>query len=187
MFATQVNYWNLQETKRHNIVSEAIEGHKAESARISANAAVEANRIGWYNAETNRINAYVNVQNAATNLMNAETNKFNAETQRYTALVNADIGYQQLDLNRINTANQTKVANAQVANYLSQANLNNIDARTRNDYNNLQNEQLYWQGNVTHAQVYKTYVDTAVSATQGVKNISDTLFSPFRAISGLID
>lgn len=64
----------VDETQRHNLVTEQV--------------AQEQNKIAWHQAESARINASASMMNAGSNRMNAETNRFNAETNRLNYYVN---------------------------------------------------------------------------------------------------
>lgn len=128
MLATQVQYWTLKETERHNLKTEDL-GYKTlnetirhnivgETETQRHNVAVEdetkrhnlAQESYWSNdlLEKQRHNIvseeidtgmlYTKQMDAATNRMNAQTNAFNASTNRFQAVANYNLG---LDANRI--------------------------------------------------------------------------------------
>lgn len=72
MTANQVAYWQLQEAKRHNIVSEGqIDTQNA------------AQRTRWEKQST------ADLRNSASNIRNANANEANAETNRRNSGINA--------------------------------------------------------------------------------------------------
>lgn len=127
MLQSQVNYWNLQETKRHNQVMEDIERRRTEFQGLTANASVmqaetgrmlvpiEAEKahasttqaeaakenvlVNWQNAYTNARNARTNEINASTNAYNAETNRINASTAIFNAETNRMMTESNMSLN----------------------------------------------------------------------------------------
>lgn len=109
MLQSQVNYWTLQENKRHNKVMEEIEREKtgyqgisayasqmqAETGRMlvpveqqKANATTMQAEAAKENVQVNWANAYTNSRNADTNARNADINAYNAETSRFNANIN---------------------------------------------------------------------------------------------------
>lgn len=116
MLQSQINYWNLQEQKRHNLLTEQAANEQAAASMISASASRTQAEIAkelvpfekmkaqasksqadasllqadaaLQNAETNRGNLVVNQRNAATNERNAETNRYNADINAYNAAIN---------------------------------------------------------------------------------------------------
>lgn len=127
MLQSQVNYWNLQETKRHNLAMEQVENRKADyqgmsssasvmqaetsrmlvpmeatkaqASMMQAEAAKENVNVNWANAFTNARNADINKMNADTNRINAGTNLFKAETERMSALSQIELNESQKDVN----------------------------------------------------------------------------------------
>lgn len=92
MLAVQVQYQAVQESIRHDLVTEDIGWNTAGSQRIMANANVMNAKANMKNAKTNAVNAVTNKYNAATNRMNAYTNRrmaSAAENQAAASLQNA--------------------------------------------------------------------------------------------------
>jgi hypothetical protein len=141
MLQVQVDYWKLQESKRHNLAEEAI--------------AREQNRIGWSNASANLYSASANLQNAATNVSNAESNRITALANKKNAdtnVRNAEINQQNADTNRINAS----------------ANLQNAESNRMNAETNradLANKQLQAQASWKQAQ---TSASLATYQTSGL-------------------
>lgn len=130
MLAVQVQYWDLQERKRHNVVSEKqnarnlqiaegeLEVHRGQLAEsVRSHQAQE--QIGWANLEENKRHnvsvEYTNLMNADTNRMNAETNRmyvpiqwFNAETSRMSAESQVAYNSQMADINQQNADTRYK-------------------------------------------------------------------------------
>jgi hypothetical protein len=130
----------LQETERHNKESEGVAREQlligwfdANSGRMNA----ETNRLNYgvnaknaesnaMNAETNRLNYYVNKQNADTNAYNASTNRMNAETNR----MNAQTMQYSARTDRMNAL--TNQRNAATNEYNAQSNRIQANAAARN-------------------------------------------------------
>lgn len=136
---------NLAETKRSNLVNEAIKS--------------EGNRIASDNAFSNRLNAYANLQNADSNSMNAQTNAFSANELLRSNLANEALQTQRNEeQHRANVASEnnqklgilTSYSNRSQTNAIGQGNLevNRYEAATRRQQadetkrNNLMNQQL---------------------------------------------
>lgn len=95
MTQNQIAWFVANENRRHNLVGETIDQHKADSQRISARAATSqagaAHRqagaaesqasAAHRQAGAAEINSLANAKNADTNRLNADTNWFNAQTQ----------------------------------------------------------------------------------------------------------
>lgn len=128
MLQTQVNYWNLQENKRHNYASEEAAMKQAEASMQQAQAAIEQTKIGWANAQSNALNA-------ATNARNADTNLFNAQ-------VNQSLGLANLEVAR---------GNLQVANKLADSNILLNTANT-----GLTNQKTKTEGQITMQENIRT-------------------------------
>lgn len=127
MLQSQVNYWNLQETKRHNLAMEDVENRKADyqgmsssanvmqaetsrmlvpleaikaqASMMQAEASKENVQVNWANAFTNARNADINQYNADTNRINAGVNLFKAETERMSAESQIQLNASQMDVN----------------------------------------------------------------------------------------
>lgn len=74
-----------QETRRHNVATEAAQSRQATAAERQAEAALRNSTANLFNADTNRRNADVNERNATVNERNATTNERNAHTSRKVA------------------------------------------------------------------------------------------------------
>lgn len=111
MLTTQVQYWTLMETKRHNLQSEDLGNrtlqenirhntvtenetnrHNVATENYYTNSLLETVRHnlvtegqGQSKIEIDRMNAFTNQRNAATNEMNAATNRMAVGVQSYDA------------------------------------------------------------------------------------------------------
>lgn len=113
MLAVQVQYWTLQETKRHDVATEAETAkHNRVQEDIGYRNLFEVVRhdvaqedywnrsleeTGRHNRMMERIdysNVLVGQQNADTNRMNAQTNAYNAATNRLQVEYNYSLGSQ---------------------------------------------------------------------------------------------
>lgn len=143
MLAVQVQYWDLQERKRHNVVTERqgdrnlniLEAGQKETARHN----LVSEELGWANLdETKRHNIVVEGISRDTyyvNAMNADTNRFNAETNRMNAATNAamvPIAQQNADTNRLNVEN-TQWYNTHVI-PIQQQQADTQEMKVRNDF-----------------------------------------------------
>lgn len=91
MLATQVSYWNLQETKRHNIATETqAKGELAETQRHNRRA---EELQGWSIGETSRHNQVMESQ-AWANLSELQRHNRQGEMQAYWNYL-SDLGYKQ--------------------------------------------------------------------------------------------
>lgn len=91
MLATQVSYWNLQETKRHNIATEAqAKGELAEAQRHNRRA---EELQGWSIGETSRHNQAME-QQAWANLSELQRHNKQGEMQSYWNYL-SDLGFKQ--------------------------------------------------------------------------------------------
>ena len=114
MLAVQVQYQGVQETIRHDLVTESIGWNEAESQRMQA--------------EASTINANANVMNAKTNYLNYKVNKYNAKSNRITVLANkrnAQSNAENAISNRISAYASQTAAGAAVLN--ARANQENAD------------------------------------------------------------
>lgn len=113
MLQAQVNYWNLMESKRHNIETEKITWFaNYETQRHN----VQTENLGWATlAETERHNkvseqqGWESIDVARTN---AQTNIFNAHTQRYAQQEQARHNLVTEDVSWFNAYSQRISANA---------------------------------------------------------------------------
>lgn len=149
MLQTQVNYWNLVENKRHNIASEESAAKQAEASLRQAAAAEEQTRIGW--------------QNAATNLMNAQTNAKNADTNLFNAQVNAELGRGNLQV-----AQQLAGSTIQ----LNDANISNINQRTKTEKQKTYQESVY--SDMYPSLLVKQYENTSSQANLNNQRIVES-------------
>lgn len=98
MIDTQVEYWKLQESGRHNLVTER-------QGEINARANERTSFANLQNAASNTRNASTNERNADINLMNAYTNQQNAYSnarQAGAAEVQAKAAWENAKTNRAN-------------------------------------------------------------------------------------
>lgn len=114
MLAVQVQFQGVQETIRHDMVTESIGWNEAQSQRMQA--------------EASTVNAAANTMNAKTNYLNYKVNKINAVSNRITALANrrnAESNAENAISNRIAAYASQVSAGASVTN----ANANMINAQ----------------------------------------------------------
>lgn len=104
MLQTQVNYWQLQETKLHNRNTE----------EQAANELIETNR---HNLATEKQQA----RQATAALKQAAAAAKNANTNLFIAKYNKDLGYKNLAVNQKNAASNAKQAQAALQNAQSNA------------------------------------------------------------------
>lgn len=127
MLATTVQYLNVLETKRHNLVSESQQKEQIDINRFSANVQAgqleETKRhnrvteeISWGNLHElerhNTVQESINEFDANTRRYQIAINQFEADTHRYAAVQNAGIGWANVAVNQGQLAvSQTRAAN----------------------------------------------------------------------------
>lgn len=182
MTATQIQYWNLQESKLHNRNTETISQQQADAAtlqaqvaekdlankakqadasylsakasQLSSKAAMITAKANKRNAATNAKNAKINAKNASTNAKNASTNAKNAATNAYVA------------------STQAKVADAQVADLFARADF------TKKQLSNYEKDMLIkygpdWSDSVIAAD-YLGNIAMDPNADSSIKKFAET-------------
>lgn len=103
---------NLYETRRHNQATEQIQSYSAETQRMHLD-------VDWYNAYTNRWSAQqqaaIGYANVAVNQQNADTNRINAQTQRQRMSNDYSLGLQNYSVSKQNADTNRKVAETRQA------------------------------------------------------------------------
>lgn len=184
MTELQIQFYEAQEAKRHNIAQEALTSwyNKVTAATNQMNA--ETNRMNFgvnaANAETNRQNMLVNRQNAETNAANAQTNYNNMLVNRQ----NAQTNQQNADTNAFNAATNrlnytVNLANAQTNMFnalINQQNANTQANRLELDKQNSAVQRELWSADTAFkrgtlqptidkyaSEVYKNYYGSGSS------------------------
>lgn len=134
MTELQIQFYEAQEAKRHNIAQEALTSWYNQATAATNQMNAETNRMNFgvnaANAETNRQNMLVNRQNATTNAANAQTNYNNMLVNRQ----NAQINQQNANTNAFNAATNrlnytVNLANAQTNMFNALINQRNADTQ----------------------------------------------------------
>lgn len=137
------NLGSLQETKRHNVATES-ETHRSnvvyEQVALRNATVNERNAsVNERNAATNERNAAVNERNAAVNERNAATNEYNAQTNRMSVGIQAEALTESITHNRaMEAAKQSELAISRESNRIkemtvgSQIRLNQSNTRLNN-------------------------------------------------------
>lgn len=128
MLQSQINYWNLQEQKRHNAATEEAQFQQSQASLMSANAsrtqaeiAKELMPFEKMKAQATQTQAQASIMQADAALQNAETNRGNLDVNRMNAVTNqrnADINQQNANINQQNA--DTNMWNA----FINQQNAN---------------------------------------------------------------
>lgn len=164
MLTSQVQYWNLQETKRHNWEAERAAYQQAEAARRQADAA----------------------------LLNAETNKRNADTNLYTAQVNERLGWANYSVaNRLADSN-IDLNLSQKSKNIAETGLTNEKTNTQ-VYTTKQTKELAEQEQVKtmfqpreiFAQLNLTEANTAESKARKNQGWVNSISNAVRAVGSL--
>lgn len=157
MTELQIQFYEAQEAKRHNLAQEALTNwyNRASAATNQMNA--ETNRMNFgvnaANAETNRQNMLVNRYNADTNAANAQTNYNNMLVNRQNAQINqqnADTNAFNAQTNRLNYT--VNLANAQTNMFnalINQQNANIQASRLELDRQNSEVQRQLWEADTT--------------------------------------
>lgn len=134
MTELQIQFYEAQEAKRHNIAQEALTRWYNQATAATNQMNAETNRLNFgvnaANAETNRHNMLINSRNADTNAANAQTNYNNMLVNRQ----NAQINQQNADTNAFNAATNrlnytVNLANAQTNMFNALINKQNADTQ----------------------------------------------------------
>lgn len=136
MTELQIQFYQAQEQKRHNIAQEQITRWYNEASAATNQMNAETNRLNFgvnaFNARTNQQNMLVNSRNADTNAANAQTNYYNMLVNRQ----NANINQQNADTNAFNAATNRLNYSVNVANAMTNlfnAQTNRQNAQTQKD------------------------------------------------------
>lgn len=195
MTANQINYWNLQETKRHNLGSEA-ETSRANKAKEAidlskANETARANRAN--EAETNRSNLAKetetrrhNIQDEGFKMMDLrETNRHNVNTEK-TNSYNAQTSRELADeTRRSNLAREKETNRSNLVNEAERyrSNRANEEIGSRNaDANQKQAEARQAQAEAAKSQAETArYVADLNARTNAVRNAIESRLADVQA------
>lgn len=184
MTELQIQFYEAQEAKRHNIAQEALTSWYNQATAATNQMNAETNRLNYNvnaaNAETNRQNMLVNRRNAETNAANAQTNYNNMLVNRQ----NAQTNQQNADTNAFNAATNrlnytVNLANAQTNRFnalINQQNANTQANRLELDRQNSEVQRELWSADAAFkretlqptidkyaSEAYKNYYGTGGS------------------------
>lgn len=164
MLTSQVQYWNLQETKRHNWETERAAYAQAEAAKKQADVAER--------------NAEINAANAATNARNADTNLFNAQA-------NARLGWANYDVaNRLADSNIDLNLSSATRNY-AETGLTSEKTNTQKQYTEQEKVKTTFQPREIFAQLDYTKAQTAESNARKTQGWINTISNAVKAVGSL--
>lgn len=138
MTELQIQFYQAQEQKRHNLAQEEITRWYNEASAATNQMNAETNRLNFgvnaFNARTNQQNMLVNRRNADTNAANAQTNYNNMLVNRQ----NANINQQNADTNAYNAATNRLNYSVNMANAVT----NLFNAQTNRQNAQIQKDRL---------------------------------------------
>lgn len=174
MTANQINYWNLQETRRHNTSTEgeSVRSNKAKEA-IDLSKAQETARSNRANeVETNRSNTAKetetrrhNIQDEGIKMMDLrETNRHNINTEK-TNSYNAQTSRELADETRRSNLAREKETN--------RSNLVNEAERSRSNRANEDINSRNVEANIKNAEARQAQAEAAKSQAETAKYVAD--------------
>lgn len=164
MLTSQVQYWNLQEMKRHNWETEQAAYAQAEAAQRQATAAER--------------NAEVNAQNAATNARNADTNLYNAQVNERLGWANYSVA------NRLADSNIDLNLSSQAKNY-AETGLTSEKTNTQKQYTEQEKVHTMFQPREIFSQLNLTEANTKKAKAETKQGWVNTISNAVRAVGSL--